>query len=63
MIDFYEFESNWCFETDLEYVAPNIYTIAYRGPSDNGHVVTVEVMNNGTITKNITDFIKFDPSV
>jgi hypothetical protein len=63
LIDVFEFESNQCFETDLEYIAPNVYTIAYRGPIDNGYVTTVEVMNNGNITKNTIDILKFDPSV
>jgi hypothetical protein len=63
LIDSFEFESNQCFETDLEYVAPKIYTIAYRGPNDNGYVTTIEVKNNGNITNNTIDLLKFDPSV
>jgi len=69
IIDSFEFETNRCFETDLEYVASNflnesnIYAIAYRGRTDNGYIATVEAKNNGTITKNIICSLKFDPSV
>jgi len=67
IFDTFEFESTRCFETDLEYInsfnEKNYYAIAYRGKTDNGYITTIEVNNSGTITKNVIDSIKFDPSV
>jgi hypothetical protein len=69
LIDSFEFESDRCFETDLQHVssspstASNIYAIAYRGKNDNGYVATIDVKNNGTIVNNTISILKFDPSV
>jgi len=69
LIDDFEFESDRCFETDLQHVASspsttsNIYAIAYRGKNDNGYVTTIDVKSNGTIVNNTISILKFDPSV
>jgi len=69
VIDGFMFESNRCFESDLVYVSSNpsdesnIYAIAYRGVIDNGYITTIEVKNNGSITNNTIDNLKFDPSI
>lgn len=69
LIDSFEFVSDGCYETDLEFVATdpanesNFFAIAYRGVSNNGYVRTVEVKDNGTINKSVISSLKFDPSV
>lgn len=69
VIDSFMFESNRCYESDLIDVSSNpsdesnIYAIAYRGMLDNGYISTIEVKDNGSITKNTIDSLKFDPSI
>jgi hypothetical protein len=63
LIDTLELESNNCIKTDIEYVAPNIYVMAYKGSDKKGWISTIEINNSGNITNNAIDTLKFVPDV
>ncbi len=60
VIDYYEFDTSYCYEPDIIHVSGNIFAIAYQGPGDDGFVKTVEISNTGLITPSIVDSLEFD---
>ncbi|MBW2602189.1 MAG: hypothetical protein JRD47_09775, partial [Deltaproteobacteria bacterium] len=43
VIDTLEFDTSSGYEPDIIHVDGNVYAIAYRGPSDDGYLKTVEI--------------------
>jgi len=60
--DTLEFESIYCYETEIVHISGNIYAIVYRGPDDDGYVTTVAIMSNGDIVDTIVDYYEYDTS-
>jgi hypothetical protein len=47
LIDSFEFETSNCYEPNIINVSGGIFAIAYRGPSNDGFVKTVEISSAG----------------
>ncbi|MDH7506667.1 MAG: type IV pilin N-terminal domain-containing protein [Candidatus Thermoplasmatota archaeon] len=62
VIDILEFENVACYEPNITYIGGSVYAIVYRGPDNDGFVVTVEISDTGQITDNIIDIFEFDTS-
>jgi flagellin-like protein len=60
VIDSLEFDTSYGREPTIIHINGNIYAIAYRGPSSDGFVKTVEIANNGTIKNSFVDSLEFD---
>lgn len=63
-IDVFEFDTQNCFEPNITHISGCIYAIAYRGGEKNyyGSLKTIEILNNGIITKTVIDNFVFDKS-
>ena len=61
-IDSYEFDSSQCYEPDIIHVSGSYFAIAYRGPSNDGFLVTINIASDGDIANGITDILEFDGS-
>lgn len=59
VIDHYEFEPIWGKNPYPVEVASNIFAIAYEGKDNKGKIATVEIANNGQITKSKIDSFTF----
>jgi len=61
-IDSYEFDSNNCDGPDIIHISGNYFAIAYRGPGNDGFLITLTIDSNGDIANGITDSLEFDTS-
>ncbi|UCD13343.1 MAG: type IV pilin, partial [Thermoplasmatales archaeon] len=61
-VDALEFDVNFGREPDIIHINGDIYAIVYRGPGDDGWLVTVDIANDGTITSSVVDSYEFDTS-
>jgi FlaG/FlaF family flagellin (archaellin) len=66
IIDEFEFNTNYGTELNIIHIDGSIYAIAYTGYYNsnyyNGFLITVEITNNGLITKSCIDTLRFDTS-
>jgi len=63
VIDTLEFDTSYARYSDIVHVyGGTIYAVAYRGPSSDGFLKTVEIASNGTITDGVIDILEFDTS-
>ena len=68
-IDAFEFDINFGREPDIIHINGDIYAITYRGPNDDGWLVTADIANDGTIAGGVVDSYEFeiytcyDPSI
>jgi hypothetical protein len=60
IIDYFEFELNYCYEPDIVNIRNDIYAIVYEGPDNDGFIKTVNIDSNGLITDAIIDTLEFD---
>jgi hypothetical protein len=60
IVDSYEFDADKGKQHHIQYVAGNIYAVAYSGDTDDGWIVTLEIATDGTITKSLVDSWEFD---
>ncbi|GAG62064.1 unnamed protein product, partial [marine sediment metagenome] len=58
VIDTLEFETEKCEERDITHVSGDVYAMAYKGKDDHGHLQTVTIATDGTIT--LEDNEEFD---
>jgi prepilin-type N-terminal cleavage/methylation domain-containing protein len=56
------FDSTDGYEPDIIQVNGSVYAIAYRGWSDQGHLITATIAANGDIGNSIVDSLTFDTS-
>lgn len=61
-LDTLEFDTTQGYEPDIVHVSGDIYAIAYRGPGNDGYLVTVETASNGQITDTVIDTFEFETS-
>jgi hypothetical protein len=62
IIDEMKFVQSYCTETSLVHIANNTYAIAYNGfgsTEGNGYVITVNILNNGSIVEPVLDTYQF----
>jgi hypothetical protein len=60
--DTLEFDTSQCDEPSIINVSPNIYAVAYRGPSSDGFIKTATIGANGQISNTEIDLLEFDTS-
>jgi hypothetical protein len=60
IIDTLEFDTSTCYEPNIIHILGNIFSIAYRGPDDDGFLKTTEIASNGQITDTIVDTLEFE---
>lgn len=60
VIDIFEFEGGSCYTPQIIRVSDNVFAIPYRGPVNDGYIVTVGIANNGTITTPVLDSFVFE---
>lgn len=59
IIDSYEFDTSACYDPSILRIYGDFYAIAYRGAYDDGLLKTVQIANNGTISKPVIDYAEF----
>jgi hypothetical protein len=59
-IDSFEFDSSSGSEPSITFVAGDTYAIAYRGPSNDGFLKTVNIAGDGDIAGGAADTLEFD---
>ena len=59
VVDSYEFDTSTCYDPNIININGNIYAIAYRGSYNDGILKTVEIANDGTISKPVIDYSEF----
>lgn len=57
---FYFDTINATYNPDIKLVYNNIYAIVYRDSNSKGHLITVEITEDGTITKKLNDTLIFE---
>jgi hypothetical protein len=62
VIDTREFMDNNCYELRIVRVVNDIFTVAYRGPSNQGYLKTVSIAVDGDIADALIDTLVFDNS-
>jgi len=66
IIDEFEFNTNYGTEPNIIHIDGSIYAITYtgyyNGNYNTGFIITVEITNNGLITKSCIDTLRFDTS-
>jgi hypothetical protein len=62
VIDTREFMDNNCYELRIVHVVNDIFTVAYRGPSNQGYLKTVSIAVDGDIADALIDTLVFDNS-
>jgi len=62
IIDKVKFPQTSCSETSIVYIASDIYAIAYNGygaTSGNGYIITVHILNNGSIIEPLEETFQY----
>jgi hypothetical protein len=62
VIDSYEFDGSNCYEPDIVHITGIYFAIAYRGPGNDGFIVTITITSDGDIGNSITDSLEFNAS-
>ncbi|MBU0732028.1 LamG domain-containing protein [Patescibacteria group bacterium] len=62
VVDSWEYQTNNGETPSMLHVAGTVYAIAYDGPGSDGFVSTLNIANNGTITKSLIDTLEYDTS-
>jgi hypothetical protein len=62
VIDTFKFEGSACYEPVLIPISDTIYAVAYRGPSNDGYLKTIDIAANGIINQTAVDTFVFDSS-
>ena len=62
VISSYEFDPTNGQEPQIIHIAGNIYAIVYDGPQNDGHLITLPIETDGTVTGTITDTYEYDTS-
>jgi len=62
LIDTFKFDGAAGYEPDIITVSNNVYAAVYRGASNDGFLVTLEIAGDGTITQTAIDSFEFDTS-
>jgi hypothetical protein len=57
----FKFEGSACYEPYLIPVSGSVYAVAYRGPSNDGYLKTLDIASSGTINQVVDTFV-FDAS-
>jgi len=60
VIDYYEYDGSYGFEPEIVNVNNNIYAIIYSYQYAGGYISTIEIADDGTITKAVIDKFRFD---
>ena len=60
VIETLEFDTADGWEPDIIQVSGNVYAIAYRGPSNDGFVITISITTNGDIGNTVIDTLEYD---
>jgi flagellin-like protein len=60
VIDSFEFDTSRGSGPSIVHANNSLYAIVYTGSTTGGHLITLEIANNGTITKSINDTFIFD---
>jgi len=60
VIDSFEFDESNGVGPSIIHVNNSLYAVVYTGSTTGGHLITLEMANNGTITKSINDTFIFD---
>lgn len=61
-VDYLEFDTSYGVRPEIIHVFSTIYAIAYRGPSNDGYITTIEIENNGAIKDSIVHSYEFETS-
>jgi hypothetical protein len=62
VIDTMIFDASLGYEPRIIHISNDIYTIAYRGPSNRGDLKTISIAAGGDIASAVTDTMQFDAS-
>jgi hypothetical protein len=60
VIDFYEYDGSYGYEPEIVNVYNNIFAIIYSYQAAGGYISTIEVADNGSITKEVIDLLRFE---
>ncbi len=60
VIDYYEYDTSYGFEPEIININNNIYAIIHSYQTVGGYIATIEIADNGTITKSVIDSERFD---
>jgi hypothetical protein len=60
VIDFFEFDTAYCYEPDIIHIANDIFAISYEGPGNDGFIKTMRIDNLGIINDIVIDTLEFD---
>jgi hypothetical protein len=60
VIDFYEYDGSYGYEPEIVNVYNNIFAIIHSYQSVGGYISTIEIADNGTITKQVIDSFRYD---
>jgi hypothetical protein len=60
VIDYYEYDGSYGYEPEIVNVNNNIFAIVHSYQTVGGYVSTIEIADNGTITKQRIDYLRFD---
>jgi hypothetical protein len=55
VIDFFEFDTSDCYQPRILNVGVNFYAIVYTSINNDGYIKTINIIDNGSINKNIID--------
>jgi hypothetical protein len=61
-IDALEFDTTYGRESEMIHINGDIFAILYRGPNDDGWLVTVNIATNGSIVNSVVDRYEFETS-
>jgi len=59
-VDFYEYNTLCGWYPDIINIYDNIYAIAFSYLTNGGYLSTIEIADNGIITKSVIDYYRFD---
>ena len=57
----YVFEDIQCYEPSIIHVSDDVFAIVYRGPNDNGLLITIKISSEGTIISTVNN-LRFESS-
>ena len=60
VIDYLEFDTSNCYDSDIIHIINDIYAIAYEGPDFDGFLKTVKINSNGQIQDTVIDTLEYD---
>jgi len=60
VIDYLEFDTSNCYDSDIIHIINDVYVIAYEGPDFDGFLKTVRIDSNGQIQDTVIDTLEYD---